>query len=149
MKAVAAAAMLGLLAASAWAQQKSHFACGSLSADSWRAGERSYWTIARGAEKSTEDEILRKGPRFECVAGAVLALEYVPSRGSPFLDLYFPDGRDIGYGGQHFERNGRFVIPIQARSRIPAQFRDAFDYHCRMEMPADPVPADERKDCVP
>ena len=148
MKAAAAAVALALLGVSARAQDKGHFTCGGFSAESWRAGERSYWTIARGAEKSTEDEVLRKGPRFECIAGAVLALEYVPAHGLSFLDLYFPDGRDIGYGGQHFERNGRFVIPIQARLRIPAQYRDAFDYHCRMDMPADPIPADEREDCV-
>ena len=132
----------------AWAQDKTGFTCGTFKTETWQSGGRSYWTIAHGADKSQEDEILKQGPRFECIAGEVLALEFVPSRGLSFLDLYFPDGSDIGYGGQTFERNGRFVIPIQARPRVPEKFRASFDYHCRMEMPADPIPADARKDCV-
>ena len=124
------------------------FSCGPFKTESWRTAGTSHWTIARGAEKNTENAVLKKGPRFECIDGKVLALEFTPANGAPFLDLYFPDGADIGYGGQHFERNGRFVLPIQARPRIPAPFRAAFDYHCRFELPADPIPADVRKDCV-
>ncbi len=114
----------------------------------WRTNSTSHWTIARGTEKTTETAVLKKGPRFSCVSGGVLAIDFVAASGQSFLDLYFPDGTNIGYGGQTLERNGRFVLPIQARPRIPAPFRAAFDYHCRMEMPADPIPADVRKDCV-
>ena len=114
----------------------------------WRTTSTSYWTIARGTEKSTESAVLKKGPRFVCVAGGTLAIEFVAASGQSFLDLHFPDGTNIGYGGQHLERNGRFVLPIQARPRIPASYRTAFDYHCRLEMPADPIPAEMRKDCV-
>ncbi|HZQ01492.1 MAG TPA: hypothetical protein VFB13_18245 [Reyranella sp.] len=149
MRAVVAALLAAMAAgAPALAEDKATFSCGAFKVENWRSGDRSYWTIARGTERTQEDEILKKGPRFECIDGAVLALEFVPAHGLAFLDLYFPDGSDIGYGGQHFERNGRFVIPIQARARIPERFRGAFDYHCRMEMPADPIPAEARKDCV-
>jgi hypothetical protein len=123
--------------------------CGEFKAETWRSGTTSNWSIARGPEKNTEAAALRKGPRFECIDGAVLAVEFVPANGAPFLDLYFPDGTNIGYGGQHLERNGRFILPIQARARIPARFRAAFEYHCRFELPADPIPSDSRKDCVP
>lgn len=107
-----------------------------------------YWSIQRGNEKNTESAALKKGPRFECIGNGALAIEFVPASGQPFLDLHFPDGTNIGYGGQHLEKNGRFILPIQARARIPALFRAAFDYHCRLEMPADPIPAENRKDCV-
>ena len=36
-------------------------------------------------------------------------------------------------------RNNRSVLPIQAKTRIDAKFRAAFDYHCRLEMPGDPI----------
>ena len=127
---------------------KTTFTCGAFTTESWRAGTTTHWTIQRGKEKNTESANLRKGPRFECIAGAVLAVEFVASSGQPFLDLHFPDGANIGYGNQHMEKNGRFIVPIQARARIPAAYRSAFDYHCRLEMPGDPIPADVRKDCV-
>lgn len=114
----------------------------------WRTGATSHWTIARGAEKSTENAVVKKGPRFSCVSGSVLAIEFVAASGQSFLDLHFPDGSNIGYGSQTLERNGRYVLPIQARPRIPEAYRGAFDYHCRLEMPADPIPADVRRDCV-
>lgn len=124
------------------------FTCGAFTTESWRAGNTTHWTIQRGKEKNTESASLRKGPRFECIAGAVLAVEFVAASGQPFLDLHFPDGGNIGYGNQHMERGGRFVVPIQARARIPAAYRSAFDYHCRLEMPGDPILADVRTDCV-
>lgn len=148
MRRIAAGLALALIAAPAWAQSPHTFTCGPYKTESWRTGDTSHWTIERGAEKNTEVETLRKDPRLECIEGSVLAIEFVPAHGLPFLDLYFPDGTDIGYGGQHFERNGRFVIPIQARPRIPAPYRAAFDYHCRFELPADPIPPEARKDCV-
>lgn len=144
----AACFLLAVFATTAHAQTVSTFTCGAFKTESWRTANTSHWTIARRAEKTTENAVLKKGPRFECIAGEVLALEFVPANGAPFLDLYFPDGTDIGYGGQHLERNGRFVLPIQARPRIPAPFRASFDYHCHFELPADPIPPDSRKDCV-
>ncbi len=140
--------VLAVVALPAWAQPTGTYRCGAYTAETWRTGQTSHWTIARGADKSTENAVVKKGPRFECVAESVLAIEFVPAHGLPFLDLYFPDGTDIGYGGQYYERNGRFVLPIQARPRIPEPFRAAFDYHCRFELPADPIPPEARRDCV-
>jgi hypothetical protein len=137
------------MASAAHGQTKTAFTCGDYKTESWRTANTSHWTIARAAERNTETAVLKKGPRFECIAGAVLGVEFVPESGQPFLDLYFPDGTNIGYGGQHLERNGRFVLPIQAKPRIPAPFRAAFDYHCRLVLPADPIAPDSRKDCVP
>jgi hypothetical protein len=147
MKPALALVLVGLSLPAA-AQSVDTFSCGSFKTESWRTAGTSHWTIARAKEKTTENAVLKKGPRFECIEGQVLALEFVPAAGNTFLGLYFPDGSDISYGGQHFEKNGRFVLPIQARPRIPAPFRAAFDYHCRFELPADPIPADARKDCV-
>jgi hypothetical protein len=59
-----------------------------------------------------------------------------------------PDGSDIGYGGQIVRRNNRFVLPIQAKARIDAKFRTAFDYRCRLEMPGDPIAPATRADCI-
>ena len=127
--------------------QTSTFTCGTFKAESSRTAKGTSWTIARGAEKNTENAALKKGPRFECIGGAALAVEFVPANGAPFLGLYFPDGSDVSYGGQHFERNGRFVVPVQARSRIPEAFRASFDYHCRFELPADPIKPELRQFC--
>lgn len=138
-----------LMALPAWAQTKVKFSCGTFATEAWSTGGASHWTVARGKEKTTETAILKKGPRFACVSGAILVIEFVAASGQSYLDVNFPDGTNIGYGGQHMVRNGRFVLPIQARPRIPAPFRDSFDYHCRLVMPADPIPADVRKDCVP
>ena len=137
-----------LLVTPAWGQTSRTFTCGAYKTQSWRTANTSHWTIARAAEANTESAVLKKDPRFECIDGSVLAVEFVPANGLPFLDLYFPDGTNIGYGGQTYERNGRFVLPIQARPRIPAAYRAAFDYHCRLVMPADPIPPESRKDCV-
>lgn len=114
----------------------------------WRTNSTSHWTIARGAERNTESAVLKKGPTFSCVGGNTLAIEFTAASGQLFLDLHFPDGSNIGYGGQHLVRNGRYVLPIQARPRIPAEARSAFDYHCKLVMPADPISDDMRKDCV-
>jgi hypothetical protein len=129
------------------AQTASTLTCGTFKAESSHTAKGTSWTIARGAEKNTETAALKKGPRFECIGGAALAVEFVPAGGAPFLGLYFPDGSDVSYGGQHFERNGRFVIPVQARPRIPEAFRASFDYHCRFQLPADPIPAELRQFC--
>lgn len=154
---VAVALLLTLVAASAHAQSNSaqtssaptrtSFTCGTFKAESWKSGATTYWTIARGAEKNTESGALKRGPRFVCIGDAALIVEFVPSNGQAFLDLNFPDGTNIGYGGQHLEKNGRFVLPVQARQRIPAPFRAAFDYHCRFELPADPITPEARAFC--
>ena len=137
-----------MLAGTADAQTKVAFTCGSFTAEMWRTASTSHWTITQGKESNTETAVLKKGPRFVCVGAGTLAIEFVAASGQSFLDLHFPDGTTIGYGGQHLERNNRFILPIQARPRIPEAYRAAFDYHCRLEMPADPIPANVRKDCV-
>ena len=45
-------------------------------------------------------------------------------------------------------RNNRFVLPIQAKPRIDAKYRAAFDYHCRFQLPGDPIPEASHADCV-
>ena len=144
-----ASCLLALLTLPVHAQNRTSFSCGVYSAETWRVDKVSHWAVARGPEKSAESGELRQGPRFACIEGAVLAIEFVPANGQTFLDLHFPDGTNIGYGGQHFERNGRFVLPVQAKQRIPAPFRAAFDYHCRFELPADPISPEQRRDCAP
>lgn len=145
MRLLLAPLLLTLAVPSAHAQ--SALTCGSFRAESTHGPKGTSWTIARGADRTTESAALKKGPRFECLGGAVLAVQFTPAHGQPFLGLYFPDGSDIGYGGQSFERNGRFVVPVQARARIPEAYRNLVDYHCRFELPADPIKADQRAFC--
>ena len=123
--------------------------CGTLQAESSRAASTSRWTISGPAGKTTETGILRSGPRFECIDGAILVVEFTSSAGHSLFTAYFPDGTDIGYGRQQIDRRGpRFVLPIQSKARIAPPFRAAFDYHCRLDMPADPIPPATRADCV-
>jgi hypothetical protein len=149
MKTVTGLLLLTMLAGPAYGQTVDTFTCGTFKAESVRTGSGTRWTITRGADKSSETARLRSGPRFECVQGEVLAVEFTPSSGNGFVGLYFPDGSDIGYGGQILRRKNRFVLPIQAKARIDARFRDAFDYHCRLEMPGDPIAPASRADCIP
>jgi hypothetical protein len=144
-----AALLVALIAGPAWSQSVEVFTCGVFKVESSKAGNVSHWTIAGGGTKSTEKAVLRSGPRLVCLDGAVLAIEFVAASGQAFLDLHFPDGANIGYGGQHLVRNGRFVLPVQAKRRIESRFQAAFDYHCRLQMPADPISPESRKDCVP
>jgi hypothetical protein len=139
---------LAALAAPAYGQTPSTLSCGTFKAESAKTASGMRWTIARGAEKSTETANLRSGPRFECIQGEVLAVEFTTSAGSTFVGLYFPDGSDISYGGQIVRRNNRFVLPIQSKARMDAKFRAAFDYHCRLEMPGDPIAPASRADCI-
>ncbi|MBM3647425.1 MAG: hypothetical protein FJX11_06490 [Alphaproteobacteria bacterium] len=124
--------------------------CGVLKAASARTSAASVqWTIAGPSGKTTETGILRNGPRFECIAGAVLVVEFTSTAGHSFFEAYFPDGTNIGYGRQQIDRRGgRFVLPVQAKARIAAAYRTALDYHCRLEMPADPIPPAARADCI-
>ncbi|MFI4999756.1 MAG: hypothetical protein ACHQK9_07735 [Reyranellales bacterium] len=130
-------------------QTASALTCGVLKAESSRTTSRSQWTISGPSGKTTETGVLRSGPRFECVEGAILVVEFTSSAGHSFFDAYFADGTNIGYGRQQIDRRGsRFVLPIQAKARIAAPFRAAFDYHCRLDMPADPIQPAARADCV-
>ena len=98
---------------------------------------------------TTETGTLRSGPRFECLDGAILVVEFTSSAGHSFFDAYFADGTNIGYGRQQIDKRGnRFVLPIQAKARIAAPLRAAFDYHCRLDIPIDPIPPAARADCI-
>jgi len=123
--------------------------CGPLKAESSRTSAASQWTIAGPSGKTTESGVLRNGPRFECVDGAILVVEFTSTAGHSVFAAYFPDGTDISYGRQQIDHRGtRYVLPIQAKARIPSPFRAAFDYHCRLNMPADPIPPAARADCI-
>lgn len=123
--------------------------CGVLSAESSRTPKGSRWTIAGPSGKATETGNLRSGPRFECIDGAILIVEFTSTAGHSFFDAYFADGTNIGYGRQQVDRRGgRFVLPIQAKARIAEPYRAAFDYHCRLDMPADPIRPAARADCI-
>jgi len=123
--------------------------CGTLKAESSRTASTSQWTISGPSGKTTETGVLRSGPRFECIDGAILIMEFTSSAGHSFFEAYFADGTSIGYGRQQIDRRGsRFVLPIQAKTRIASPFRAAFDYHCRLDMPADPIQPAARADCV-
>lgn len=123
--------------------------CGTLKAESSRTSSISHWTISGASGKTTETGVLRNGPRFECIDGAILIMEFTSSAGHSFFEAYFADGTSIGYGRQQIDRRGsRFVLPIQAKTRIASPFRAAFDYHCRLDMPADPIQPAARADCV-
>ncbi len=136
-------------AQTASAQTASALTCGVLQAESSRASSTSQWTVSGPSGKTTETGVLRSGPRFECIEGAILVVEFTSTAGHSFFDAYFADGTNIGYGRQQIDRRGsRFVLPIQAKARIAAPFRAAFDYHCRLDMPADPIQPAARADCV-
>jgi hypothetical protein len=137
--------LLAIVALPAYGQT---FTCGDFKADSKRVGAETQWTITRGKEKSSERSALKSGPHFDCVEGAVLAIEFTTSAGNGFIDLRFPDGNEIGYGGQIVHRNNRYVLPIQAKPRIDPKYRAAFDYHCKFNLPGDPIPEASRADCV-
>lgn len=129
--------------------QTSELACGTLKAESSRKGTATQWSISGPDGKTTETGVLKSGPRFECLDGAVLTLEFASTAGHSMFEAYFPDGLSIAYGRQQIDRRGgRIVLPIQAKARIATPYRAAFDYHCRLDMPADPIPAAARADCL-
>jgi len=131
------------------AQTAGALTCGVLKAESSRDSSTSRWTVSGPSGKTTETGVLRSGPRFKCIEGAILVVEFTSTAGHSFFDAYFPDGTNIGYGRQQIDRRGsRFVLPIQAKARIAAPFRAAFDYHCRLNMPADPIQPAARADCI-
>ena len=123
--------------------------CGTLKAESSRTASTSQWTISGPSGKTTETGVLRSGPRFECIDGAILVMEFTSSAGHSVFEAYFADGTNITYGRQQIDRRGgRVVLPIQAKARIAAPYRAAFDYHCQLNMPADPIPPAARADCL-
>jgi len=127
----------------------SSLACGVLKAESSKTGATSSWTVSGPSGKNTETGALKNGPRFDCLDGAVLTVEFTSTAGHSFFDGYFPDGTNIGYGRQQIDRrNARVVLPIQAKSRIAAPYRTAFDYHCKLNMPADPISPAMRAECA-
>ena len=131
------------------AQAAGVLTCGVLKAETSRTASTSQWTISGPSGKITENGVLRSGPRFECIEGAILVVEFTSSAGHSFFDAYFADGSNIGYGRQQIDRRGgRVVLPIQAKARIAQPYRAAFDYHCRLDMPADPILPATRADCL-
>ncbi|MGD9882919.1 MAG: hypothetical protein AB7F22_30505 [Reyranella sp.] len=131
------------------AQATNPVTCGALKGESSRNESTSQWTISGPSGKTTETGVLKSGPRFECLDGAILTLEFASTAGHGVFEAYFPDGTTISYGRQQINRRGgRVVLPIQAKARIAAPWRAAFDYHCRLDMPADPIPASARGDCI-
>lgn len=136
--------LLTLVALPAWSQD---FACGPFKAGSRKTGAETEWTIVLGKDKASERAALKSGPRFECIAGEVLVVEFTTAANT-FVGLHFPDGNEIGYGGQILRRNNRFVLPIQAKARMASKYRSAFDYHCKLVMPGDPIPEVSRAECV-
>jgi hypothetical protein len=123
--------------------------CGTLKAESSLTGQVTRWTVTRGADRTVETGTLKTPPRFECLANAVLTVEVAFTAGHGSFAAYFPDGTDITYGRQQIDRrNNRTILPIQAKARIPAPYRTAFDYHCKLDMPMDPIPAASRAECV-
>ena len=138
-----------VLAGQAQGQTSDALSCGTLKGESSRTASASQWTISGPSGKTTETGVLRSGPRFECVGGAILAMEFTSTAGHSVFEAYFPDGTNIAYGRQQIDRRGgRIVLPIQAKMRIAAPYRAAFDYHCKLDMPADPISPAARSDCI-
>jgi len=138
-----------VLAGQAQGQTTNALTCGTLKGESSRTASATQWTIFWQSGETTETGVLRSGPRFECLDGAVLVMEFTSSAGHSVFEAYFPDGTTIAYGRQQIDRRGgRVVLPVQAKKRIAAPYRAAFDYHCKLEMPADPIPASARADCI-
>ena len=126
-------------------------ACGLLKGEAMRAatGAGTQWTISTPAGRTTETGALRSGPRFDCIDGKVLVVEFTSTAGHSFFEAYFPDGSNIGYGRQQIDKKGgRYILPVQAKARIAEPLRGLFDYHCKLSMPADPISAAARADCV-
>ena len=138
-----------VLAGQAHGQTTDALSCGPLKGESSRTASASQWTISGPSGKTTETGVLRSGPRFECIDGAILVMEFTSSAGHSVFEAYFPDGTTIAYGRQQIDRRGgRIVLPIQAKTRIAAPYRAAFDYHCKLNMPADPIQPAARADCI-
>lgn len=122
--------------------------CGPFKAIATRTGAGTQWTIDAPSGKTTENGALRSGPRFDCLGDKVLVVEFTSTAGHSFFEAHFADGTIIGYGRQQIDKKGnRYVLPVQARARMPEAARALFDYHCKLNMPADPITAAARADC--
>jgi hypothetical protein len=149
MKTAGLLLLTAVFAGPAQAQPANALTCGTLKAESSQTSSGSQWTITGPSAKTTETGVLRSGPRFECIDGAILVVEFTSTAGHSVFAAYFPDGTDIDYGRQQIDRRGtRYVLPIQAKARIAAPYRAAFDYHCKLDMPADPIQPATRADCL-
>ena len=80
--------LLAIVALPAYAQDA--FTCGPFKTETKRTATGTQWTIARGAEKSMETAVLKSGPRFDCVAGEVLAIEFTTSAGMSKISVIAP-----------------------------------------------------------
>jgi hypothetical protein len=141
--------LTAILAGPAHGQTVNALTCGVLKAEAGRTASTSQWTISGPSEKITETGTLRSGPRFECLEGPILIVEFTSSAGHSFFTAYFADGTNIGYGRHQIDRRGgRYVLPVQAKTRIATPYRGTFDYHCRLDMPADPIQPATRADCL-
>jgi len=146
---IAAVVIAAFTSGAALAQTGDSVTCGSFKAESRRDGQLTVWTVARGAEKTPEKGVLRGAPRFECLDNAALTVEVAFAAGSGTFAAYFPDGTDLTYGRQQVDRRGnRWVLPIQAKPHVPTALQGAFDYHCKMDMPLNPIAPASRADCV-
>ena len=146
MRLIAGALLATLAFSPALAQTGDSFTCGSFKAESRRDGPLTRWTVAGTTEKGA----LRSPPRFECVESSTLIVEIAFTGGHGTVAVYFPDGSDLTYSRQQVDRrNGRWVLPIQAKAHVPPALRAAFDYHCKMDMPLSPIPPGSRGDCLP
>src|SRR4029450_178450 len=106
--------------------------CGTLKGESSRTASASQWTISGPSGKTTETGVLRSGPRFECVGGAIPGMAFTSTAGHSVFEAYFPDGTNIAYGRQQIDRRGgRIVLPIQAKMRMAGPYRRAVDCHRR------------------
>ena len=85
--------LLAIVAFPAYGQD---FTCGPFKAESKKTGAETEWIIALGKDKSSERAALKSGPRFDCIAGEVLVVEFT-SAANTFVGLHFPDGNEIGY----------------------------------------------------
>lgn len=138
-----------VLAGQAQGQAADALSCGTLKGEASRTASTTQWTISGPSGKTTETGVLRNGPRFECIGGAILVMEFTSSAGHSVFEAYFPDGTNIAYGRQQIDRRGgRIVLPVQSKRRIAEPYRAQFDYHCKLDMPADPIPAAARADCI-
>jgi hypothetical protein len=143
---VAGVLIATLASGSAFAQTRDTVTCGSFKAEAWRDGQLTQWTVAGTTEKG----VLRSPPRFQCLDNSALIVEIAFTGGHGTVAVYFPDGSDLTYSRQQVDlRNGRWVLPIQAKAHVPPGLRAAFDYHCKMDMPLSPIPPGSRGDCVP
>ena len=50
------------------------------------------FVVSHDIRKTTETGVLRSGPRFECIDGAILIMEFTSSAGHSFFEAYFADG---------------------------------------------------------